>query len=847
MLKKLIIFLFVIFLFDLNLFASQNFQIIETWKINGPYQMKGDNSFNLDFLKELGGERLINSEIASTWNSFRSDSNGYVNLSKYEKNEKSTGIFYLYSTLNSDKEKNLALTLGYTGGLKVWVNGRVVYDNRISRKPIPDNDLIAVKINKGANNILVKSEGEGKYFGYYFRLHEPDQNIFINEPGTICPDFRIGCKVKNWGQLQILNCGTKKISSINLNVVGDSLLIPSSQAAYDIYPGETKLIPFFVSTKDSVKNVKLLSFKLKINYEGKEKIISVTPHLRKKDNYFVTTYRSKLDGSIQPYSVLLPKNYNPLKKYALVMLLHGAWVTGWAQNIISYDPKNWAIQVAVHDRGNNRYREIGEVDLNEVMRDVKNHYNINEDEIYLAGHSMGGYGTYFQAVRHPDKWNAISPQAGYTDYFLYANKEEMNSFRKKLFEEWSPLLFAENLLHVPAYIVHGAKDDNVDVKNDREMSARLKELDYNFVYDENPNTGHWWGPRGKDYGIEVVDKPAIWNFLRKFKTKEKFPSKVIYKTNSLRYNKAYWITINELDSIYLIAKITAEIKNQNNLPQRIDVEIENIKEFTFNLNDSLINIYKPVEIFINNNQESRLVFNDVIPDSKNITIRKLKNDNFEIVYNEFNLRNEYTAGKLNQYGKVEEILVEKNDELRKNHNIFGPVVDAFNDPFLFVIGKPDENNNLSEAINFCANSIAKKWEIRSAGNVKIKSDSDISPEDIANYNLVLFGNPESNKIISKINKFLPVRFSSKKIIIGEKEFSSEGTGLIEIYPNPLNHKKYIVVIGGIDEQSFMNVAHISLENIPDYVIFNSKTFSSHNKKYVLAEFFDKNWKLKFKN
>jgi pimeloyl-ACP methyl ester carboxylesterase len=61
------------------------------------------------------------------------------------------------------------------------------------------------------------------------------------------------------------------------------------------------------------------------------------------------------------------------------------------------------------------------VDVLEVIADVRKHYDIDPDRIYLMGHSMGGYGTNRIGMHFPDLFAAIAPAQGTDTEELHAN------------------------------------------------------------------------------------------------------------------------------------------------------------------------------------------------------------------------------------------------------------------------------------------------------------------------------------------------------------------------------------------------------------------------------------------
>jgi predicted peptidase len=103
----------------------------------------------------------------------------------------------------------------------------------------------------------------------------------------------------------------------------------------------------------------------------------------------------------------------------------------------------------------------------QVLERVRRQYKIDENRIYLMGHSMGGIGTWKIAPKYPDVWAAIAPISG----------------------TGAPDTL-EKIRHVPEIIVHGDNDPTVNVSGSRTMVARLKELGVEHKYIEVPGGLH---------------------------------------------------------------------------------------------------------------------------------------------------------------------------------------------------------------------------------------------------------------------------------------------------------------------------------------------------------------------
>ena len=55
--------------------------------------------------------------------------------------------------------------------------------------------------------------------------------------------------------------------------------------------------------------------------------------------------------------------------------------------------------------------ELSELDVMNVLDLVRKDFTIDSNRIYLMGHSMGGGGTWYLGMKHPELWAAIAPAA----------------------------------------------------------------------------------------------------------------------------------------------------------------------------------------------------------------------------------------------------------------------------------------------------------------------------------------------------------------------------------------------------------------------------------------------------
>src|SRR5690606_30262969 len=110
---------------------------------------------------------------------------------------------------------------------------------------------------------------------------------------------------------------------------------------------------------------------------------------------------------------------------------------------------------------------MGEKDVFEAIADAKGMLEIDEDRVYLLGHSMGGWGTWHIAAAHPDVFAAIVPMAG-----------------------WAPIELLGNLEYTPPFVIHGDQDVAVYVDDSRAAVAELARLGVSNRFLEIRGAGH---------------------------------------------------------------------------------------------------------------------------------------------------------------------------------------------------------------------------------------------------------------------------------------------------------------------------------------------------------------------
>jgi hypothetical protein len=77
--------------------------------------------------------------------------------------------------LESEKEQKIKAYVGSDDGVKVWVNGELVHENKVSRPVEVDNDEFTARLRAGQNSILLKISQLGGPWGFILRYAEVEK------------------------------------------------------------------------------------------------------------------------------------------------------------------------------------------------------------------------------------------------------------------------------------------------------------------------------------------------------------------------------------------------------------------------------------------------------------------------------------------------------------------------------------------------------------------------------------------------------------------------------------------------------------------------------------------------
>jgi predicted esterase len=210
-------------------------------------------------------------------------------------------------------------------------------------------------------------------------------------------------------------------------------------------------------------------------------------------------------------------------------------------------------------------------------------WDIDPGRVYLAGHSMGGYGSWTLGAHHADRVAGLAPSAGAPTAFTGPS-----GTLEGIVEGVIP-----NLFNVPIRIYQS--DDDVQVPPDANRCA-VKALEaaraiyggYDFEYWEVTGRGHGRPPGGNQ---ALFDKIAD-------KLRVARPSQVVWQPTLTWKRDFYWLRWEQpvINSV-LVAKLDRE-KNE----VRIQLPEASTKGLSLWLDSATLDLSTEVRIFLNEQQ-----------------------------------------------------------------------------------------------------------------------------------------------------------------------------------------------------------------------------------------------------
>jgi len=521
----------------------------------------------------------------------------------------------------------------------------------------------------------------------------------------------------------------------------------------------------------------------------------------------VQGYASSVDGSLQPYGLEIPEGLDTSKPVSLLVWLHGRGDKVTDLHFIERClNKSQAFQGKLSDQTNYLvlhpfgrqcigWKHAGEIDVLEAIAAVQSRYKVDPDRVVLAGFSMGGAGAWHIGAHYTDHFAAVHAGAGFAETARYTNlaKEDYPVwYEQKLWGAYDVPNYARNLLNLPVVAYSGEEDKQKQAAD--VMAEALASHGHELRHIIGPGMGHKYHDDSVAPVLEVLNKARrVTN-----------PEQIEFQTQTLRYSGYHWLEVTELKEHWADTRVSAK-----RVPNW-ELTTQNVRAL------SLEHPFKVGEMVKIDDQSV------AVADPTDLLELRLTRGTWEI-----------GPPKANH---------------RKKPGLQGPIDDGFMSAFLVVMpSKESANPKVQRWLEFETEHFAKRWRELFRGSVRVCTDADLSKEDIANYNLICWGEPSTNSFIRKVLEDLPLDWNAKTLLIGETEVSAKSHVPAMIYPNPLNRSKYLVINSGPTFREGHDSTN-SKQNpkLPDWAILDLSQDPDQNApgKVVVADFFDERWRLK---
>lgn len=649
-----------------------------------------------------------------------------------------------------------------------------------------------------------------------------------NQPGKVNPIPPVGIDLPP-ADLDEIKKGLAELQA-DIKAIGNHPLLPD----VEVYEKAVRWALDYKEVFDA-KGIPAVKNVLKTGLERAKAMRAGQTPWTTQTGLVVRGYRSKIDGSVQPYGLVVPKEYDfaGANRHRLDFWWHGRGETLSEANFIDQRQRSpgeftpaGALVLHPYGRYCNANKFAGEIDTLECLEHAKKHYRIDESRIVARGFSMGGAACWQFAVHYPTLWCAAAPGAGFAETPEFLNvfqneKVEPTWYEKKLWRLYNATDYAQNIFNLPTVAYSGEIDRQKQAAD--VMAREMKKVGLELTHVIGPKTGHSYEKGAKAEINEKIDAIVA-------KGKDWQPKEIKFVTYTTRYNRCGWVTVDQVERHWQRAAITGKRDGGN-----YEIKTSGITAFTLTIPPGAVN----VEV------DGRHTFNLAVSGV--------------IGTEPWVYRFRKVDGKWQCTSKVTDGREDPTPGMVKKPGLQGPIDDAFMDKFLMVAptGKP-----LAEKTGAWAEAEMKHavshWRSQFRGDAPVKKDTEITDADIKNNNLILWGDATSNKILGRIANQLPVKWVTKKVrdgyqeieqtsvVLGDKEYPAETHMPVLIFPNPLNPAKYVVLNSGFTfrEYDYLNNAR-QVPKLPDYAVVDVTTppNARYPGKIVRAGFFGEKWEL----
>ena len=255
-------------------------------------------------------------------------------------------------------------------------------------------------------------------------------------------------------------------------------------------------------------------------------------------------FHSNIDNSENYYDIYLPKDYNSENKYPIVFIISTEEHSEYSKFFENYQNEA-VIAVDISQRGFTMGSYIGEAAILEQINLISDSYSIDENRIYLMGHSNGAYAVWALSTAYPHIFAGALIVSGQPDYNCIRN------------------LYNLKVINISSETEYGY---NANFEKISEYTKNMKSFKSICAENHTHNSLLYIMLNGK------IIKELLLG------TREIYPNHIEYSTRHTRHRQAYWIKLHGITQSYEYGKISVDI-----IKNTINISAENITGITIQI------------------------------------------------------------------------------------------------------------------------------------------------------------------------------------------------------------------------------------------------------------------------
>jgi pimeloyl-ACP methyl ester carboxylesterase len=533
-------------------------------------------------------------------------------------------------------------------------------------------------------------------------------------------------------------------------------------------------------------------------------------------------FRSRIDGTVQPYGIVYPQRYGEEanRKWRVDVVLHGRDSTLTEVKFLNAHSgvkpvaaEQDFVQIDIFGRGNNAYRWAGETDVFEAFEAFLSREqaggrgrHFDPRRVVLRGFSMGGAGTWHLGLHWPSRWCVLGPGAGFTTTHGYTKLPELTPYQEACLKIYDAVDYAENVFGVPVVAYSGAIDPQKLAADNIEKRVQALGLSQRMTHLVAPDLAHKFPPEWFQKASTLYNKFAA-------QGRPAYPPEVRFVTYTLKYPACDWVELFGLEKHYERAEVRATRTGGG-----FRIQTRNVRALRLAL------------------PEGEATAQDVEIDGQTLSARPLSADLIP-----YHIYLDKRAGRW-QSVWPQRLVMDRARQPQKFHKLQGPIDDAFTERFLCVRGTGQAwHAGNEQLVSARLERFKADWARYWRGSLPVKDDVDVTSADIAQANLILFGDPSSNSLIAQVLDGLPLRWTAAEIVLAGRKHPAQGHLPVLIYPSPLNTARYVVLNCGptIPSEDYQKTNALLYPRLGDYAVL--RRGANQSMEIADAGLFDEFW------